>query len=231
MSSNKIQACTQTKSWLSYYFTNNLSCTTQIPCKPVLTEISVCGYEIAMIFTNGMTAQYFLAVTAHSMNWYLEHFLWNWLRRLPQNPIYDKSKLVQAMAWCHQTASHYLSQCWPRSMSPYGITGPHWVNSYWYNSCIQSELCVKTPEWDEPQTYHLGSGRLPTNWTSGEFGVYSATQTIRNHNLTSYRMVLYEDEKNILQNISHSKVLNFKQGTDLMLHTLEISYSKCWIIC
>ena len=41
----------------------------------------------------------------------------------------DKSTLVQVMAWCHQSTSHYLSQCWPRSMSPYGVTRPQWVNS------------------------------------------------------------------------------------------------------
>ena len=32
----------------------------------------------------------------------------------------DQSALVQVMAWCHQETSHYLSQCWPRSLSPYG---------------------------------------------------------------------------------------------------------------
>ena len=42
-----------------------------------------------------------------------------------KNPIDDKSTLVQVMAWCRQATSHYLSQCWPRSMSPYGITKPH----------------------------------------------------------------------------------------------------------
>ena len=36
----------------------------------------------------------------------------------------DKSTLVQVMAWCHQATSHYLNQCWPRSLSPYGITRP-----------------------------------------------------------------------------------------------------------
>ena len=36
--------------------------------------------------------------------------------------------LVQVMAWCHQASSHYLSQCWPRSMSSYGITRTQWVN-------------------------------------------------------------------------------------------------------
>ena len=29
----------------------------------------------------------------------------------------EKSTLVQVMAWCRQATSHYLSQCWPRSMS------------------------------------------------------------------------------------------------------------------
>ena len=42
----------------------------------------------------------------------------------------DKSTLVQVMAWCRQATSHYLSQFWPRSMSPYGVTRPQWVNSY-----------------------------------------------------------------------------------------------------
>ena len=39
----------------------------------------------------------------------------------------DKSTLVQVMAWCRQATSHYLSQCWPTSMSPYGVTWPQWV--------------------------------------------------------------------------------------------------------
>ena len=40
----------------------------------------------------------------------------------------DRSTLVQVMAWCRQATSHYLSQCWSRSLSPYGITRPQWVN-------------------------------------------------------------------------------------------------------
>ena len=40
----------------------------------------------------------------------------------------DQSTLVQVMAWCRQAASHYLSQCWSRSLSPYDITRPQWVN-------------------------------------------------------------------------------------------------------
>ena len=40
----------------------------------------------------------------------------------------DKSTLAQVMACCLTALSHYLSQCWHRSMSPYGITRPQWVN-------------------------------------------------------------------------------------------------------
>ena len=34
------------------------------------------------------------------------------LRWMPQDLIDDKSTLFDVMAWCHQTASHYLNQCW-----------------------------------------------------------------------------------------------------------------------
>ena len=40
----------------------------------------------------------------------------------------DKSTLAQVMAWCRQATSHYLSQCWLSSFSPYGIARPQWVN-------------------------------------------------------------------------------------------------------
>ena len=39
----------------------------------------------------------------------------------------EKSALVLVMAWYCQATSHYLSQCWPRSLSPYGVTRPQWI--------------------------------------------------------------------------------------------------------
>ena len=50
------------------------------------------------------------------------------LRWMPLDLTDDKSTLVQVMAWCRQAPSHYLSQCWPRSMSPNGVTRPQSVN-------------------------------------------------------------------------------------------------------
>ena len=54
------------------------------------------------------------------------------LRWIPANLTNGKSTLVQVIAWCRQATSHYLSQCWPRSLLPYGVIRPQWVNSYLY---------------------------------------------------------------------------------------------------
>ena len=51
------------------------------------------------------------------------------LRWMPLDFADDKSTLVQVMTWCLQATSHYLSQCWPRSLLPYGVIRPQWVDS------------------------------------------------------------------------------------------------------
>ena len=53
------------------------------------------------------------------------------LRWMPLDLTDDTSTLVKIMSWCRQATSHYLSLCWPRFMSPYGVTRPQWVN--WYH--------------------------------------------------------------------------------------------------
>ena len=54
---------------------------------------------------------------------------------MPKKLTFYKSTLVQVMAWYHQATSLYLSQSQPRSMSPYGFTGPQYVN---YLQCISN---------------------------------------------------------------------------------------------
>ena len=49
-------------------------------------------------------------------------------RCLSQDFTDDKSILVEVMAWCRQATSHYPSQCCPRSLLPYSVTRPQWVN-------------------------------------------------------------------------------------------------------
>ena len=53
----------------------------------------------------------------------------NFCRWMLQDLTDDLSALVQVMAWCHhQTTSNCLSQCWSRSLSPYGVIRPQSVN-------------------------------------------------------------------------------------------------------
>ena len=66
------------------------------------------------------------------------------LRSMPQNPSDDKSTLVQVMAWCRQAASHYLSQCCPKSLSPYGVTRPQWVNGCFVNTTCYEKILLMT---------------------------------------------------------------------------------------
>ena len=53
-----------------------------------------------------------------------------------------KSTLVQVMAWWHQATSHYLSQCWPRFMSPYDITRLQWINLWQFNKLCPSDAII-----------------------------------------------------------------------------------------
>ena len=48
----------------------------------------------------------------------------NALRWMPWDLTDDKSTLVQVMPWCRQATSHYPSQWWHSSKSPYGVTRP-----------------------------------------------------------------------------------------------------------
>ena len=50
------------------------------------------------------------------------------LRWLPRDLPDNQSTIVQVMGWCRQAVSHYLSQCWPRSLSPYHIAWPQRVD-------------------------------------------------------------------------------------------------------
>ena len=79
------------------------------------------------------------AISKHMLQ---SRFIWRSseiaLMWMPQNIFDDKSALVQVMACCHQATSHYLSQCWPRWILPYGITRPQFEKLYWSSMCSSS---------------------------------------------------------------------------------------------
>ena len=49
-----------------------------------------------------------------------------------------KASSVQVMAWCHQATSHYLYQCWPRSVVPYGTTRPDELKDVYTENQVRS---------------------------------------------------------------------------------------------
>ena len=63
------------------------------------------------------------------------------VRWMPLNITNQKSTFVHVMAWCQQTPSHYLNQCWPRSLSQYVVTRPH---------CIRPTISKKFPAGSQP---------------------------------------------------------------------------------
>ena len=95
-------------------------------------------------------------------------------RWLPQNLSNEKSTLVQVMAWCRQATSHYQNQCWPRSLTSYGITRPQWVKGatylrYVYSSLLQWPLFNRSPvgrshtltlTWSNDQLYNCSPSQL-----------------------------------------------------------------------
>ena len=77
---------------------------------------------------------------------------------MPQDLTDDKSTLVQIMAWCRQATSHYLGQCWPRSMSPNGVTRPQWVKSH--NPQNADYYTIENDKWICREYQKICVGRL-----------------------------------------------------------------------
>ena len=68
----------------------------------------------------------------HFNDKYLKYFLWNCYQMNASTPRWSLVNIGSGnglMPSGHQATSHYLSQCWYRSVSSYGVTRPQWVNS------------------------------------------------------------------------------------------------------
>ena len=132
----------------------------------------------------------------------------------------DKSTLVQVIAWCRQATSHYLSQCWPRSMSPDGFSRPQWVKLLslgWHAATENTEVKNRVVTWGCCDG-HTGSFQGNTldifcSKYAGIFCVYALSQWqmtlqcnhVKNNN-TAYNM-----------NAIHNGTLRYKP----MWHSLQ----------
>ena len=80
----------------------------------------------------------------------------------------NKSTLVQVMDWCRQAISRYLNQCWPRSVSPFGVITPQWVNHILSQSQFQIfRLCEGNFSSNSPT--HVGGVMFKQSKTRATF--------------------------------------------------------------
>ena len=93
------------------------------------------------------------------MEWYPEHFLWNCTpvnakepHRLSGQHWFRQCLSAirhQAITWVTEP-SHYLSWCWPKSMSPYGVKKYHLLKGinfvealmYWLHNGLSSTILI-----------------------------------------------------------------------------------------
>ena len=81
-------------------------------------------------------------LVTHVTDKIFEHFLWNCSLVQATELHWWWVMLVQVMAWWPQEISHYLSQCWPNSMWPYGDTSLQRVKSITYaHICTSACQC------------------------------------------------------------------------------------------
>ena len=59
---------------------------------------------------------------------------WAFWLKLPLGE-YHKTALMISQHWCRQTTNHYLSQCWPRSLSHYSFTNDLIDIKVWFDMC------------------------------------------------------------------------------------------------
>ena len=83
----------------------------------------------------------------------------------------DESTLAQVMAWCLTAPSHYLSQCWPRSISPYGLTRLQWVNHQTWAEFILEKIKIYlhffiiSQHWICADSWNRSSWKARTCWS------------------------------------------------------------------
>ena len=93
--------------------------------------------QLAMMFPDSHRFTW-VWVAPEEFEWNFKYVIFKWILMIDGGGISCEislichwTSLMSSQHWCCQATSHYLSQCWPRSQSPYGVTRPEWVKSLW----------------------------------------------------------------------------------------------------
>ena len=137
------------------------------------------------------------------------------------------------MAWCRKATSHYLSQCWPSSMSPYGVTRLQWVKvMVCYrtdaNNCLKTLLWIRHPAgtnqmktWNKLQKFD--SERVPLKCSSAQCwslrSNFNMLVSICWKLMLGHRCVLWWPS-----NVSHSIMIRTRHIGQLHSVSLPVAY-------
>ena len=112
---------------LNYFIDNLMKCIilAEIYVLPIKYQCSfLTHHPLGDMAMKNAIAEYILRIKCMSMS---DEIALCWM---PNKTFDEKSTLVQIMAWWRKATSHYLSQCWPRSMLPCGINSLVYSSGY-----------------------------------------------------------------------------------------------------
>ena len=86
------------------------------PCDDVIMNFSDILVYLLNLLPPGKCGSHFTN-TFFFQTHFTNHFLWNWSSSSATEPHW-----WLVLVWSHQSTSHFLNQCWPKSPTPYGVT-------------------------------------------------------------------------------------------------------------
>ena len=146
-----------------------------------------------------------------------------------ENPIHHMSALDQVMAWWEHAKSHYMSQRWPRSLSPFGITRPQQVNQRNFWALGKVDVVLKVLSWVIflIHSKSIGSGmcwnifqRWKSNIGSNNGMVPSGTKSLPDPTLAEIYSAIW----------CHQTTMAFGAGWNFLLSCSLLGYHKLFMI-
>ena len=95
----------------------------------LLTDVNSLGGRFGNNFEDVISDHIFEIKFMSASCWIAFSWMWHYI-------FGDRWRVANEIAWCHQATSHYLSQCIPRSLSPYDvIRPPNQLTEVWEWTC------------------------------------------------------------------------------------------------
>ena len=138
------------------------------------------------------------------------------------------------MACCRQATSHCLSQCWPRSSSPYGVTGrqiQHWGSGWLFSSIstqmdgcdtvcltqVKSSVRLESDMHHRSVILHLGSYTAGTHWWAHYPNMCKIACCLYMKNADLWRHYLNQRWPSLVTHIKFTELKRFDSYTTVLV--------------